>query len=119
MPWQHATEAQDNPQIKVTNMPRKEQPVVDTNVEIQQNPHSEDSNQFEDLECNNPDRLHVITRELDDLCHHIHAEEREPMESLHCIEWELQQLSISHNASAPPEPLVEVLKHYTDNLCSA
>ena len=40
-------------------------------------------------------------------------------ESLHHIEWELQQLSISLHASAPPESLEEVLKHYMDIICSA
>ena len=93
------------PLDEVTNMPRKEQPVVDTNVELQEDPHSKDADQFEDLEH--------------DLCHHIHAEEREPTESLHCIESELQGLSISLNASAPTEPLKEVWKHYMDTLCSA
>ena len=105
------------PSNKVTNMPREEQPVVDSDVELQQDP--EDVDQFEDLEHNNPDRLHVITRELDDLCQRIQAEDGQPTKSLHCIEWELQWLSISLNASAPPKPLEEVLKHHTDTLCSA
>ena len=77
------------PLDKVTNTPRKEQPVVDTDIELQQDPHSKDVEQFEDLGHNNPDRLHVMTRELDNLHHCIHAEEREPSESLHHIEWEL------------------------------
>ena len=50
------------PSDKFTNMPRKDQPVVDTNVELQQDPHSEDADQFNDLEYNNPNKLHVITR---------------------------------------------------------
>ena len=41
------------------------------------------------------------------------------MEALNYIEHELQRLSISLCPSAPPEPLEDVLKHYTDTLCSA
>ena len=57
-------EAQDKPLERVTNIPREEQPVVDTDVELQQDFHPEDTDQFENLEHNNPDRLHAITREL-------------------------------------------------------
>ena len=63
------------PLDRVINMPREEQPVVDTDVELQQDFHPEDTDQFEIFEHNNPDRLHVITRELDDLCQRIQAEE--------------------------------------------
>ena len=82
------------PLDRVTNMPREEQPVMDTNVELQQDFHPEDTDQFEDLEHNNPNRLHVITRELDDLHQRIWAEEGQPIESLPCIEQELQHLSM-------------------------
>ena len=41
------------------------------------------------------------------------------METLNCIEWELQRLSISLNQTAPIEPLGEVIRHYTNTLCSA
>ena len=44
---------------------------------------------------------------------------RQPLEALNHIDHKLQRLSISLHQSAPPEPLEEVLKHYTDTLCSA
>ena len=78
------------PLDRVTDMSREEQPVMDTNVELQQDFHPEDTDQFENLEHKNPNRLHVITRELDDLHQRIQAEEGCPTESLHCIEQELQ-----------------------------
>ena len=87
------------------NTPRKEKPVVDPSVEVQQDTDSVDTDDFEGLVHNNPNTLHAITRTLDDICHCIHVEERKPKESLHCIEQKLQQLSISVNASVPPEPL--------------
>ena len=68
-----------------TNMTREEQPVVDTNVEVQQGFHTEDTAQFEVLEHNNPARLTAITRESDDLCQRIQAEEVQPTEPLHHI----------------------------------
>ena len=51
---------------RVTNMPREEQPVVDTNIEVPQDFNPEDTTHFEDIEDTNPIRLIVITRELDD-----------------------------------------------------
>ena len=103
---------------RVTDMPREEQPVIDTNVDLQQDFYPEDTDQFENIEHNNPNRLHVITRELD-LHQRIQAEEGSPVESLHHIEQELQQLSISLNLPIHTKPLGEVLKHYTNTLCSA
>ena len=41
------------------------------------------------------------------------------METLNCIEHELQRLSISLNPPAPTEPLGEVIRHYMNTLCSA
>ena len=41
------------------------------------------------------------------------------METLDCIEIELQKLSITLHPPAPIEPLGEVIQHYTDTLCSA
>ena len=110
-------EAQDNPLDRVTNTPRDEQPDVDTDVELQQDFQPEDTDQFENLEHNNPNRLHVITREFDDLCQRIQTEEGWPTESLHHIEQELQLLSISLNLPTHTELLGEVLKHYTNTLC--
>ena len=101
-----------------TNMTRGELPVVDTNVEVQQEFHPEDTAQFEVLENNNPTRPTAVTRELDDLCQRIKAEEEQPTESLHCIEQELQWLSISLNSPTHTEPLGKVLKHYMNTLCS-
>ena len=38
---------------------------------------------------------------------------------MNCIECEVQRLSISLNTPAPTEPLGEVIRHYTNTLCSA
>ena len=73
-----------------TNMTREQQPVMDTDVEVQQDFHPVDTAQFEVLEHNNLTRLTAITRALDDLHQRIQAEEGQPKESLHCIEQELQ-----------------------------
>ena len=43
---------------------------------------------------------------------------RQPLEALIYIEWELQRLSISLNPPAPTKPLQEVIRHYTNTLCS-
>ena len=48
--------------------------------------HPVDTDHFEDLEHNNPARLTAITRELDDLCQCVEAEEGQPSEALNCIE---------------------------------
>ena len=50
------------PLDRVTDMSREEQPVMNTDVELQQDFHPEDTDQFENLEHNNPDRLHVINK---------------------------------------------------------
>ena len=55
------------PLDRVTNMTREEQPVVDTNIEAPQDFNPEDTAHFEDVEDNNPTRLTVNTRQLDDL----------------------------------------------------
>ena len=73
-----------------TDTTREEQPVEDTNVEVQQDFHPEDTAHFENIEHTNPARLTVITRELDDLHQRIQPEEGQPTESLHHIEQELQ-----------------------------
>ena len=75
MLWLPPMEAQDNPWNRVTAIPTEGQPVVDTHVELQQDFHPEDTDEFENLEHNNPDRLHATTRKLDDLCQTIQAEE--------------------------------------------
>ena len=80
--------------------------------------HHINTNDFEYSETNNPARLTAITRELDDLCQQVQAW-GQPSEALNHIECKLQRLSIWLHPSAPPEPLEEVLKHYTDTLCCA
>ena len=88
-------------------------------VEIPQDFHHEDTDDFENVKQENPTRLAAITRELDDLHHQVQAGEGQPMEAPYHIEHELQRLSISLCPSAPPEPLEDVLKQYTDTLWSA
>ena len=61
----------------------------------------------------------TITRELDDLSQQVQTEEGQASEALNHIELELQRLSISHNPPAPTEPLGELIRHYTNTLCSA
>ena len=79
-----------HPLDRVTNMTREEQPVVDTDNEVLQIFHPEETDHFEDIEHNNPTRLTAITRKLDDFCKRIQAEEGQPTESLHCTEKELE-----------------------------
>ena len=67
------------------NMTRK-----DTDVDFPQDFHPKDTDDFENVEHENPTRLAAITRELDDLHQKNQAKEGQPAESLHCIEWELQ-----------------------------
>ena len=56
---------------------------------------------------------------MDDLHHRVQVGEGQPTEALHHIEHELQRLSIALCPSAPLEPLDDILKQYTDTLCSA
>ena len=91
----------------------------DTNVDIPQDFHHEDTDDFGNIEQENHTSLAAITRELDDLCPWIQAGEGQPMEVLHHIEYELQRLSIALCPSAPPELQDDVLKQYTETLCSA
>ena len=95
------------------NMTRK-----DIDVDIPQDFHHEDMDDFEHTEHENPTSLTVITRELDDLCHQVQDGEGQPVEAIHHIECKIQRLSIALHPSAPPEPLNDVLKQYTDILCS-
>ena len=91
---------------------------TDTDIEQAQEFHQVNANDFEESEPNNPARLTLITRELDNLCQHVLAE-GQPVEALHHIEHEVQRLSIALHSSAPLEPLIDVLKQYMDTLCSA
>ena len=92
---------------------------TDTEIEHAQEFHHANTNDFEASETNNPTKLTAITRELDELCQCVQAEEGQSSEALNHIEHELQRLSISLHPSAPPEPLEEVLELYMDTLCSA
>ena len=107
-------EAQDNPWIGM--LPQLER---NTDVNILHDYHHEDSIDFENVEQENHTNLATLMRDLDDLCHRIQAGEGQPMEALHHIEQELQRLSIALYPSAPLEPLDDILKQYTDTLCSA
>ena len=68
---------------------------TDTEIEHAQEFHHVHPNDFKESDPNNPTRLTLITRELDDLCQQIQAGEGQPSEALCCIEHELQRLSIS------------------------
>ena len=107
-------EAQDNPWIGMLKQTRK-----DIDVDIPQDFHREDTDNFENVEHENPTSLAAITREFDDLCQQVHVGEGKPMGAVHCIECKLQRLAIALCPSAPPELLADVLKQYTDTLCSA
>ena len=91
---------------------------TDTEIEQAQEFHHVNTNDFKASYPNNPARLTAITRELDDLWE-VQTGEGQPSEALNCIECKLQRLSISLHPSAPPDPLKDMLKHYTDTLCSA
>ena len=75
----------------------------------------------EDPVYNNQDRLTALTRELHDLCQRVAAGEGQPVETLDCILWELQNLMLAiHQPQkpAPAAPLGEVIWQYTYTLCS-
>ena len=56
------------------NVTREAHETTDTHIEDTQDYHPMETDHFEDLEHNNPTRLTVITRELDDLCQLVQAE---------------------------------------------
>ena len=90
----------------------------DTDVKILHDHHHEDTSDFENVEQKNHTNLATLTRELDDLCHRVQGGEGQPTEALYHIEYGLQRLSIALCPSAPPEPLNDLCKQYTDTLCS-
>ena len=99
---------------------------IDVTRETQNTPNTgtEDFNtaetvHFEDLEHNNLIKLTALTRKIDDLHQQVQAGEGQPMETLNCIEHELQKLSITPHPPSPIETLGEVIRHYTNTLCSA
>ena len=91
----------------------------DTDVNILHDYHHEDTDDFENVEQESHTNLAALTRKLDDLHHRAQAGEGQPAEALHHIEHELQRLSIALCPPAPPEPLDNILKQYTETLCSA
>ena len=92
---------------------------TDTEIEHVQEFHHVSPNDFEESNPNNPTKLTLITKELDDLHQQNQAGEGQPSEALNCIECKLQRLSLSLCPSAPLEPLGDVLNQYIDTLCSA
>ena len=102
--------------INVTRVAHK---ASDTDIEDMPDFHPVETDHLRDLEHPNPARLTAITRELDDLHQQVQGEEGQPLEALNHIEKELQRLSISLNPPASTEPLGEVIRHYTNTLCSA
>ena len=68
------------------DMTREAHKTAHTDTEDTQDFHPMGTNHFEDLEHNNPARLTAITRELDDLCQQVQAEEGQPSEALNCIQ---------------------------------
>ena len=88
-------------------------------ADIPDNCHHEDMDNFENAGQENNTNLANLTQELDDLCYRIQAREGQLTEALNCIEHKFQRLSIALCWSAPPEPLDDVLRQYTDTLCPA
>ena len=69
----------------------------------------------------NQAKLTALTREINDLCQRVGAGEGQPAESLDCIEWELQNLSIVFHPPPSPtlnEPSGEVILQYMDTMCT-
>ena len=74
-------------------------------------------------EClpNSQAKATALTREINDLHQWVEGRECQPAESLDCIEWELQNLSLMLQPQPPPtpiEPFGEVIHQYTDTLCT-
>ena len=101
------------------DLTREVHETTDTDIENTQDLHPVNTDHFEDLQHNNPMKLTALSREVDDLCQWVQAGERQPMETLNCIECKLQRLPISLNPPAPTEPLGKVIRHYRSTLCSA
>ena len=75
----------------------------------------------EDPVYDNQDRLTVLIREITDLHQRGAAAERQPAETLDCIQCELQNLLIATHQPHPPalaEPLTEVISQYMDTMCT-
>ena len=90
----------------------------DIDVDIPEDFHHEDRDDFENIEQENHASLAALTRELDDLCHCVQDAEEQHVEALHHVECKLQRLSIALHPSAPLESFDNVFKQYMDTLCS-
>ena len=116
--WLPTIEAQDNPFDRDIDVAGEAHETKDTDIENTPDFHPVDTDNFENLQHNNPAKLTILTREVDDLHQWVQAGEGQPTETLNYIEHKLQRLSISLHPSAPTEPLGEVIRHYTNTLCS-
>ena len=93
---------------------------LDTNVAL--GGVETESNTDEFLPSNQA-RLTALTREINELQHQVEAGEGQPAENLHCIERELQNLSLVLQPQPSPtwistEPFMEVIHQYTNTLCT-
>ena len=69
----------------------------------------------------NQAKLMALKQKINDLHQWAEAGERQPADSLDCIEWELQNLSLSLQpppSPTPTEPFGEVIHQYMDTLCT-
>ena len=69
----------------------------------------------------NQDKLMVLMREINNLHQQVEAGKGQPVESLDCIEHELQNLSIVLHpppTPTPAEPFGEVIYQYMNTLCT-
>ena len=87
------------------NMTRETKKTADTNTEDTHDFNTAETDHFEDLGYNNPAKLTALTREVDELCQLVQDGEGQPMETLNCIEHELQKLYIALNHQHPLNPL--------------
>ena len=83
---------------------------------------SETDGHPDELIPSNQARLTALMREINDLHEWVEAGDGQPAESLDCIEWELQNLTLmlqpqSSSAPTPTEPFGEVLHQHTNTLC--
>ena len=75
----------------------------------------------DELIASNQAKLTAPMREINDLHQCVEARESQPAEGLDCIEWELQNLSLGHQAQpastpTPTEPFEDVIHQYIATL---
>ena len=78
-----------NPLDRDIDMTRVTQNTTDTEIEDTWDFNTVETVHFEDLEHNNPAKLTVLTREIDDLYQQVQTREGQCMETLNHIESEL------------------------------